>query len=85
MKSKFIDLRHATLFPDASVPLHPAFVELIRHAWETGRIRSGFAGALYWSTEPPWTYRPPASEMKRLRRLAVTLNYHGSILDEGRS
>ncbi len=63
-------------------PLRPAFVERIRAVWEQQSVRSAFAGSLYWSTEPPWIYRPPAGDMKRLQRLALTLNYHGPILDE---
>lgn len=65
-----------------SAPLHPAFVERIRAAWEKQRVKSAFAGSLYWHTEEGRAYRPPAGDMKRLRRLAVTLNYHGPILEE---
>jgi hypothetical protein len=63
-------------------PLHPAFVELIRAAWETRRVHAYFVGALYWNTEDGRAYRPPANEMKRLQRLAATLRYDGPILGE---
>ena len=62
-------------------PLHPAFVERIRRAWETQRLKASFVGALYWHTEPPHKFYPAENQMRRLRRLAVTLNYSGPILD----
>ena len=65
--------------------LHPEFVKQIRAAWEKGRLRASFVGALYWNTEDGRTYYPPANEMRRLRRLATTLGYDGPILDEVRS
>lgn len=62
-------------------PLHSDFVALIRDAWERQRVKSAFVGSLYWETEYGRSYCPPDYHMlKRLRRLAVTLNYHGPIL-----
>jgi len=63
-------------------PLHPAFVSAIRAAWETQRVRASFVGAIYWETEDGRVYCPPARQLKRLQRLAVTLRYEGPILGE---
>jgi hypothetical protein len=67
-----------------SAPLHPDFVARIRDAWETQRIKASFVGALYWSTEDARAYCPPPGELKRLRRLAVTLGYDGPLVAEVR-
>jgi len=69
-------------------PLHDAFVSAIRAAWKpvslglTSRRLPNLAGAIYWTTEDGRAYCPPQREMKRLRRLAVTLGYDGPILGE---
>lgn len=73
------EVRAEVIIPRA---LHPDLVALIRIAWETGRTRAFYVGAIYWSTEDGRVYHPPVTQLKRLRRLAVMLNYFGHIFDE---
>jgi hypothetical protein len=71
--------------PAPLTPLHRDFVGALRRAWETQHTRAAFVGALYWETEDGRVYCPPSRDMKRLQRLADTLNYDGPIFDEGRT
>lgn len=71
--------------------LHPAFVEVLRLAWEQEPFRrrpllsrslSGLCGSLYWSTEDGRTYPPQRRDLKRIARLAAVLGYDGPITME---